>query len=161
MDKSRFEIEILPLYRTLYAMSVTILGDRDNAADAVQEAFAKLWERRSDLDNVASPEAYARTVVKHLCLNRLREASRRRGMDDVVEGVQLDTAAETRSELSLLRRMVGSLPPMQRRVLTLSSFGGCSNDEIAQITGESQSNVRQLLSRARKKLKELYNKQTI
>lgn len=63
---------------------------------------------------------------------------------------------ETRDQLGHLRNLIATLPKNQQDVLNLSVFGDCSNEEISEITGESAANVRQLLSRARKKLKSIY-----
>lgn len=67
---------------------------------------------------------------------------------------------ESADELRLLRTLLPQLPDNQRKAVELSAFSGCSNDEIAELTGESPANVRQLLSRGRRKLKELYNHYT-
>ncbi len=62
---------------------------------------------------------------------------------------------EYRERLSEVNRIIATLPKNQQDVIRLSSFGGCSNDEIAGITGLSDTNVRALLSRGRKKIKSL------
>lgn len=63
---------------------------------------------------------------------------------------------EHRSSLELVKRIIETLPSGQRTVMELSSFGECSNEEIAEITGYSNENVRTLLSRARKTVKKLF-----
>lgn len=161
MDKSSFEIRILPLYKRIYAMCLAVIGDSNEAGDAVQETFAILWERRNELDHVNSTDAYVRSVARNVCIRRLKFKSKHGRIDDVIESYDDDQHshnAEVKSELIYLRSLIDGLPEMQRRVMTLSVFGGCSNDEIVQITGEGADNVRQLLSRARKKIKELYKK---
>ena len=161
MDKSSLEIRILPLYKRVYAMCLAVIGDSNEAADAVQETFAILWERRNELDQVDSAEAYVRSIAKNVCIRRLKFKSRHGRIEDMMETNDADYHShlvDTRSELIYLRGLIDRLPEMQRRVMTLSVFGACSNAEIEQITGESADNVRQLLSRARKKIKELYKK---
>lgn len=161
MDKHSFEIRILPLYKRVYAMCLAVIGDSSEAADAVQEAFAILWERRNELDRVNSTEAYVRSIARNVCIKRLKFKSRYGRIDDMTEAhgnLQHSHSAEVRSELIYLRSLIASLPEKQWRVMTLSVFGDCSNEEIAQLTGDSADNVRQLLSRARKKIKELYKK---
>lgn len=156
MDKSRFEYEYLPFYKRVFAISLVIVRDRDEAADAVQETFARLWERRDELDDISNPEAYAVTVAKHVCLSRLK---RRETSSDEMQSIITDGEAERfeqKEKLELLKLLIGRLPETQRKVIELSAFGDCSNDEISEITGESPANVRQLLSRGRKKLKDLY-----
>lgn len=157
MDRKEFEQEILPMYKRMFAVCVTIVQDRDEASDAVQEAFAKLWEHRDLLDNISSYEAYVMTTVKHICVNRLRfRNSHEDSIDKINEPSADDNQVENRSEVELVKRLMEQLPAGQRRILILNSIGVYSNQEIAEITSESEANVRQLLSRARKKLKELY-----
>lgn len=161
MDKNSFEIRILPLYKRVYAMCLAALGDNSEAGDAVQETFAILWERRNELDQVNSTEAYVRSIARNVCIRRLKFKSKHGRIDGIIEthsDEQHSHYAEVKSELAYLRSLIDCLPETQRRVMTLCVFGGCSNDEIEEITGESADNVRQLLSRARKKIKELYKK---
>lgn len=156
MDKCRFEYEILPCYKRVFAICMAIVRDRDEASDAVQETFTRLWERRNELDDVSNPEAYAVTVAKRVCISRLK--NHEIVTDEITSAAATNDADQLEScdELRLIKRLIGCLPDGQRKVIELSSFGGCSNDEISQITGDSPANVRQLLSRGRKKLKELY-----
>ena len=161
MDKNRFEIELLPCYKRMYSACLTIIRDRDEAADAVQETYARLWERRNDLDRLDSIEAYALTIAKRICINKLhsREIITETDNNSDSETGEHNTF-EHADELRLVRSLMKQLPENQRKAVELSAYGGCSNDEIAELTGESSANVRQLLSRGRKKLKELYNHYT-
>jgi RNA polymerase sigma-70 factor (ECF subfamily) len=61
-------------------------------------------------------------------------------------------------EISRVRQLIDRLPPNQRQVLRLHSIEGCSQQEIEQLTGLSAANIRVLLSRARKMLREQYQK---
>jgi len=56
----------------------------------------------------------------------------------------------------VVRRLAATLGETQRKVFMMATFGECDNDEIVRATGLSEANVRQLLSRARKRIKELY-----
>lgn len=159
MDKKRFEIELLPCYKRIYAICLTIVRDRDEAADAVQETYARLWKRREELDELESAEAYAVKTAKRICFDKLRSCEIVSETHDTSETNDADRL-ESADELRLLRTLLPQLPDNQRKAVELSAFSGCSNDEIAELTGESPANVRQLLSRGRRKLKELYNHYT-
>lgn len=139
-------------------MSLAIVGDVDEAADVVQETFALLWARRDSLDRVESAEAYSRKVARNICLKHLRLKRQTGRLDDLLDYPYDEPPPDVGIGLSHMRRLIESLPPGQRRVMVLSAYGGCSNEEIMEITGASADNVRQLLSRARRKFKELYNK---
>lgn len=162
MVSEDFKTRILPCYRRMFAVAVTMLRDRDEAADAVQDAMTRLWEKKAELVDISVPEAFCVTMVKRICIDRLRagQAHPPDGLESVrtLSAEDADAGAREKSMQDLISRMILLLPPSQQRVIRLSIFNECSNDEIAGITGESPSNVRQLLSRARRKIKELYLK---
>ena len=60
--------------------------------------------------------------------------------------------------IARLSNVIDRLPASQAEVMRLSAFGGLSNDEIAQATGLDNQNVRALLSRGRRKIKEMFIK---
>ena len=59
---------------------------------------------------------------------------------------------DTRRHIEIL---IDTLPPGQRDAIRMSGFGGLDNSEIAEATGQTENNVRQLLSRGRRRLREL------
>lgn len=156
-----FKREILTRYRAMYRVAAVILdNNRDDAADAVQMAMTRLWERRSTLPAVQNPAGYclaaARTAAVDLIRSRhsaeeLTEASAATADDSVTGRV------EASQQLDTIGRLIGQLPANQQRVIRLSAWSGCSNTEIAAATGLSEANVRTLLSRARTKLRLLYS----
>lgn len=64
---------------------------------------------------------------------------------------------EQRDEVNQVRRLIGRLPEQQKRVILLRDVNDCSFEEIEQATGLNAINIRVLLSRARKKIREQYN----
>lgn len=150
MDEQQFKSRILPLHRDLYAYALSILGDDEEAADCVQEAFTRLWENRARLDRIANVAAYSAVTVRHLAITMASRSAGRAipfGDDppDVADtGPDPQKGAEGRES--------------QRKVVVMSAVGGLSNSEIKEATGLSDDNVRVLLSRGRKKLKILFSK---
>ena len=160
MDSSAFKRLLLPHYRRMYATAITILRNSDDASDAVQEAFTRLWERRNELPNIDNPEAFCVTTVKRICIDRLRRSTL--PINEVTEDTLLiaddsDKQADTRESLQLVTLLMNKLPEQQRQVLQLRAFNECSLDEIESITGLTGVNVRTLLSRARRRMRELFN----
>lgn len=160
MDSSAFKRLLLPHYRQMYVTAMTILRNSDDASDAVQEAFTRLWEKRDDLPNIDNPEAYCVTTVKRICIDRLRRSTL--PINEVTEDTLLiaddsDKQADTRESLQLVTLLMDKLPEQQRQVLQLRAFNECSLDEIESITGLTGVNVRTLLSRARRRMRELFN----
>ena len=64
---------------------------------------------------------------------------------------------EQRDEVNQVKRLIGRLPEQQKRVILLRDVNDCSFEEIEQATGLNAINIRVLLSRARKKIREQYN----
>ncbi len=160
MDSSAFKHLLLPHYRRMYSTAMVILRNSDDASDAVQEAFTRLWERRNELPNIDNPEAYCVTTIKRICIDRLR--SKTVAINEVTEDTLLisddsDVQADNRESLQLITHLMSKLPVQQRQVLQLRAFNECSLDEIESITGLTGVNVRTLLSRGRRRLRELYN----
>ena len=79
-------------------------------------------------------------------------------LEHLEDGTDTAQAIESRDTLARVNELMDALPEQQREVLRLRSWGGCSVQEIAEITGLSCDNARKVLSRARQKLKELYNR---
>lgn len=158
MDPEQFRTAIVPLYRQMYAAAAAILGDRDEAADAVQDAMEKLWEARDTLDSILSPPAYCMTVLRRVAIDRIR---RRRPTEQISAVSEPPVPPDDTDDIpELIDRIIATLPPNQQLVIRLNAFDGHSTDEIAARTGLSNDNIRQLISRARKRIRELYQKYT-
>jgi len=164
MNESRFKNCVMPLHKTLYAYALTILRNESDADDCIQEAFTRLWENRGRLSEIENVAGYATVTVKNIALSMV---SRSRPAFDAIDGSIPDIAdsaptpsslTEAKDDLEKLRNMLQSLPANQRRVLTLNGVGGLSSSEIHHATGLSEDNIRVLLSRGRKKLRELFSK---
>ena len=158
MTSERFQAVYLPLSETLWQVAFYILEDSAEAEDAVQELFLKLWKGRDALDSIRSPKGYCITLLRNLCLDRIRRASRtvvpKELPDPPVEGRQ-DDAMDERERLAKVLDAIKSLPDRQRQVLTLRTLDGLSYEEIADRTGLNYLTLRVLLSQARNKLKKM------
>ena len=160
MDSSAFKHLLLPRYKRMYTTAMAVLRNSDDASDAVQEAFTRLWERRDELPNIDNSEAFCVTTVKRICIDRLRRNTL--PINEVTEDTLLiaddsNEQADNRESLQLVTLLMNKLPEQQRQVLTLRAFNECSLDEIESITGLTGVNVRTLLSRARRRMRELFN----
>ena len=56
----------------LYKVAFYILESRADAEDAVQDLYIRLWNSRDSLENVRNPKSYCVTLMKHLCIDRIR-----------------------------------------------------------------------------------------
>ena len=128
----------------LYRAALSLLGDPQEAEDAVQDAFVRYLEKApEELDN---PGAWLMRVLVNGCKSRLRLAWRRvRPLPDTLPA----PGPEEREVLAELF----DLPPEDRAVIHLHYYEGYSTVEIAQMLGCRPGTVRSRLSRARDKLR--------
>lgn len=159
IDSTTFRRKIIPLYKPMYAAAAAILGDRDEAADAVQDAMERLWQARETLGSVQSLPAYCMTVLRRVAVDRIRRRRPAEPIDGIVEPA-VPPDCNSGETADIINRIIATLPPNQQAVIRLSAFYQRSNDEIAAQTGLSNENVRQLLSRARRRIREIYQKYT-
>ena len=157
MTSEQFNSSYLSLAPTLYKVAFYILETQDDAEDAVQELYLKLWKNRDALDAVRNPRAYAVTLLRNICLDRIRQAYRivdaepQEGSCGVFDP---DRAMDERERLQRVLAAVKSLPDEQRDILILRTVEGLDYNEIAALTGTGYLTLRVLLAKARKKLKE-------
>lgn len=166
MSPQEFQQRFLPLARTLHRTAFALLGNAEDAEDAVQETYLRLWQQADRVATMEGAEGFFLTTLRHECLDRLRRRAARHEVDG--EGLPPEAKAEPYApppepeeepdaaarQLSLLEQ----LPPNTRRLLQLRHVAGASYAEIAAITGLTEVNIRVILSRTRKQLSELYNK---
>ena len=163
MDAEEFKQRFLPLHTQLYRTAFRLMGNAMDAEDMVQEAYLKLWERRDDLGHVANMEAYCTSLIRHICIDAFR---RKRPEEDspppedfpLADNEDAATALERQEEATQLTNLINRLPEGQRTVMTLHDVEGCSYEEIEEATGFTAVNIRVMLSRARKKIREQFER---
>lgn len=162
MDAESFKKEFLPFHRKLYCIAYRLLENAPDAEDLVQEAYLKMWDKREGLTIISNPEAFSVTLVKNMCFDLLRSGKYTLNRQSVelneVSNVSQADNLEVRDEAQQVRRIITHLPEQQQRIVTLRDVKGCSFEEIEHVTGLNATNIRVLLSRARKKIREEFNK---
>lgn len=159
MSSKRFKQEIVPLRQQLFRLSLKMLGDEQDAEDAVQESLLKLWHVRDTLVSYDSPGAFATTVTKNTCLDKIRLRKQTKTVDDyfiVSDSDNPQLQLERQDTNKLIRMIIQTLPPLQQQIITMKDVEEYETEEIAEITGTTIEAVRTNLSRARKKVREEY-----
>ena len=149
MDLTGFDAE----RPRLRAIASRILGSEADADDVVQEA----WLRLSRIEDVDNLPAWLTTVVTRLCLDHLRK---RRTRTDAEAQAPAETApVDPEADALLAERMGGAmqvvldaLAPPERAAFVLHDVFGYPFDEVSAVMGRSGTAVRQLASRARRKV---------
>lgn len=134
--------------------------------DALQDAFVRLWSRRSDFDSANAEEGVAVTTVRNICIDTLRRDAVRRhdDIDDNPSAAAVtddygDDRQERRELYGEVTELIDKeLSERDRRILYLRDRDGWEMDDIALEMGISEANVRVILSRSRKIIRQIYLK---
>lgn len=160
MKEEEFRKHVMPLRGRMYGLAIRLGLAPEDAADVVQDSLLKLWRLGRALPpDIQRLQGYCMATVRNNALSFLTSNASRLSNTDIKS---VDVAAETdhsryesKEEEARICRMIDSLPDMMGMAIRLSAFAELDNKEIATRMGTSEGNVRQLLSRGRKKLKEL------
>jgi len=129
----------------------------DDAEDALQEAFLRLWPRAERIDNEQYSSALVATTVKNLSIDMQR--SRRHPTETLNESLTIE-APEDNSREELLKDVETiieeELSETQRRIIHLRDYEGKDYEEIANLLGLQPTAVRMQLSRSRRRIREIY-----
>src|SRR5262245_61848937 len=146
----------------LHGIAYRMLGSRAEADDMVQEAWLR-WDRAAT-DEIRAPEAWLVTATTRLCIDRLRQLRTEREAyvgPWLPEPLSLeaappaDRAAELASDLSVaFLAVLERLAPEERAAFLLHELFDSGYDDLARILGKSEAACRQIVSRARKRVRE-------
>ena len=147
MKKLSFRDDVLPLKDKIFRLALRITLSRAEAEDIVQDVLIKVWNRRDDLAEVDSIEAYSLTVCRNLSLDRLQRKEN--------DNVNLDDAPPTEADdappdlqmirnerIDNIKRLIERLPIPQRAAMQLRDMEGKTYKEISAITGQTEEQVK-------------------
>lgn len=162
MEQKEFKRKVLPLRAKLLNYARKLTGNPDDAEDIVQEVLLKLWNNRAKLSQCHSIEGFAMTTTHHACMDWWRSQHSECREADCPGSTATDDTPEQQLEqkdlMLLIRQIVRSLPPLQRTIMQMKDIEGYETEEIAGITGCNAEAIRSNLSRARKRVREIYLK---
>ena len=163
MEKDEFEILAKKVRGKLLALASDFaLPSGVEADDVVQEALVSLWELAESGYPIKDAEAMAVKMTKNICVGHYRKT--RVEMlslthDNYTGGFEA-TMLTDREDLRRIRKEVyGTLTTTQREYLYLRNDEGLSLDEIASATGKPKTSIKSTLSKARKQMLDILNKQ--
>ena len=147
------------LREQMLSLAERITGNRDDAADAVQEAFVKLWQQRGRYETTSHAQGAGMMTVRTTSIDMARRNAHR---SDVPVELAADITEEVSNEERIatyqqVRRIIDNeLTPKQRAIIDLREMDGLEFNYIANRLNITEANVRVELSRAHKKVREIY-----
>ena len=166
MTRDEFNEFVRQQSRKFYGYAFRILRNQEEAEDAVQEVFIKLWKMNEKLDEYISIDALATTMIKNYCIDQIRKQKniQKTGTDNQelnnVEYPSPHRLMEIRESDDIINNIIGNLDEKYRTVVKLREIDELAYEEIADITGININTLRVILSRARCIIRDEYNKYT-
>ncbi|MHA4808235.1 RNA polymerase sigma factor [Flavitalea flava] len=135
----------------VYRFILKNLRHEEDSRDVVQTAFEKLWKNRHEVEMIKS-KSFLFTIAYHQMIDHLRKTKRIHLREEFREEARVtDTPAHNLKKV--LEVALARLNETQRSLVLLKDYEGYSYDEIGQITGLNESQVKVYLHRARIQLK--------
>ena len=156
MESTQFNNQILNHSDKLFRLAKSILRDGEAARDAVQELIMKLWEKRTQLNEVENIQAFTMRSMRNLCLDSIRKNREEDELSPELEYIELNPLQQTEQKdlASRIRNMIDRLPELQRTIIRMRDVEEMELSEIAFITSINENAVSVNLSRARQKIRD-------
>ena len=158
MTQSDFMVVMDAFKNKLFRLAKRLLISTEEAEDAVQEVFIKLWKQKEKLAHYDSIEAVAMTMTKNYCLDQLK--SKRANNLRIVHhnfknrDAAVDQKVEDSDSWSWVEKAINQLPDQQKLIVQMRDVEQFEFAEIATILDMNEIAIRVALSRARKSIRE-------
>ncbi len=163
MNQSEFLKSVLPFKDKVFRLAKRLLVSTEEAEDATQELYFKLWKNKEKIAEYKNVEAFAMTMTKNYCFDRLK--SKQASNLTLVHSnykekdTSLDKKMEYQDSVSQVHKLIEKLPEQQKLVIQLRDVEEYDFEEIGKMLDLKPTAVRVALSRARKTIREELIKQ--
>lgn len=156
MNIKEFNTSVENYSDAVFRFLISNLKDEERAKDIIQDTFEKVWINRENI-NPEKAKSYIFTTAYHTMIDSIRKVRKITDLDDAK--IKNYSHTEQYSDLQeILHKAINKLPADQKSVILLRDYEGYSYDEISEITGLSESQVKVYIYRARLFLKEYFGK---
>ncbi|TYP99198.1 RNA polymerase sigma-70 factor (ECF subfamily) [Tenacibaculum adriaticum] len=158
MNQSDFLKVVIPFKDKVFRLAKRLLVSTEEAEDATQELFFKLWKNKEKLSEYNNVEAFAMTMTKNYCYDRLK--SKQASNLTLVHNnykekeTSLDKKIEQEDSVNQVHKLIENLPEQQKIIIQLRDIEQYDFDEICKMVDMKPTAVRVALSRARKTIRE-------
>ena len=157
MTQKEFLDIVEPFKDKIFRLARRLLISKEEAEDATQEIFMKLWRNREQMENYRNVEAFSMTMTKNYCLDKLK--SKHSQNLKIVHNNYQDTQSlqkqvEVNDSINWVGKILEDLPEQQRIIVQLRDIEQYEFSEIAKMLEMNETAIRVALSRARKTIRE-------
>jgi len=163
MNESDFLKVVLPFKGKVFRLAKRLLVSQDEAEDATQELLLKLWKNKDKLSSYRNTEAFAMTMTKNYCYDRLKSKQAKNltliHSNYKEKETSLDKKLEYIDSVDRVHLLIDNLPDQQKLIIQLRDIEQYDFKEICEMVNMKPTAVRVSLSRARKTIREQLTKQ--
>jgi RNA polymerase sigma-70 factor (ECF subfamily) len=158
MNQSDFLKVVLPFKDKVFRLAKRLLVSTEEAEDATQELLFKLWKNNEKLADYKNVEAFAMTMTKNYCYDRLK--SKQASNLTLVHSnykekdASLDKKVEYQDSVNQVHKLIENLPEQQKLIIQLRDVEQYDFEEICKMLDMKPTAVRVALSRARKTIRQ-------
>lgn len=162
MTQAEFLDIVMPFQDKVFRLAKRLLVSTEEAEDATQEIMLKLWNNKGQMEKYRNVEAFAMTMTKNFCLDKLK--SKHAQNLKIVHSnyqdnnVSLQKQVELQDSIDWVAKIVEELPEQQRMIIQLRDIEQYDFKEIAEMLDMNETAIRVSLSRARKSIREQLTK---
>lgn len=158
MNQSDFLKVVLPFKDKVFRLAKRLLVSTEEAEDATQELYFKLWRSKDKIADYNNVEAFAMTMTKNYCYDRLK-SKQASNLTLVHSNYQekdtpLDKKLEHQDSVNQVHQLIEKLPDQQKIIIQLRDIEQYEMEEICKMVDMKPTAVRVALSRARKTIRE-------
>lgn len=155
-DTEAFRPLVERYQRVLFTVALRMLGDREDALDAAQTAFAKAYEKLATYDRRHKFFSWLYRILLNECLNVRRGQRERAPLDPELAGTDNPQRSASLAELrTQVQAALAQLPKEQQTVVVLRHFAQMSYQEIEETLDIPETTVKSRLYEARQRLGQL------
>ena len=161
MDAREFKQRFMPHHQLLYRVAYHLTGNAQDAEDLLQDLYLKLWQKRDDLPDEAMREAYLVTMMRNLFVDQRRlkhvdASAELKNEEGPPDERSLDRQIDARDEVTQVEGLIQQLSERDAKIIRMHLVDDRSYEEIERDTGLSQGNIRIIVMRTKKKLKQQF-----
>ncbi|MBL8231323.1 MAG: sigma-70 family RNA polymerase sigma factor [Bryobacterales bacterium] len=158
-DHEAFEQILTAHQRPVLRIAMRLLGNPEDAQDAAQEAFLRLYRNLDQLRARKDFAPWLYRITTNVCLDMLRARRRNTPVEDnIAEAAAAEHGLLLQERKQAVDRALGDLPPRQRAAVVLRDIEGLSTAEVAESLGTTEATVRAQIYQARLKLRKLVSR---
>lgn len=164
-DREAFRTVVQECRSMVYSLSLKMLCNEDDALDALQDTFLKVWQNIASYDGRCSFSTWVYGIASHLCIDRMRRVRFISPMpcdEDTLRECLSDDNPQRRLEagewVRIVRLLADRLSEKQQIVFTLCQLEGLEAAEVEEITGMSADRIKRNLYAARQTIRERLKK---